>query len=76
MSASAKGLTLNDNAAFLLGTDLDKSVSVTNTSEAKAYVTLDVTSTPIAPPETLSSGFKIEKTIYGLSGDILDANKF
>ena len=76
VSTSAKGLTLNDNAAFLLGTDLDKTVSVTNTSEAKAYVTLDVTSTPIAPPETLSSGFKIEKTVYGLSGDILDANKF
>ena len=71
VTATAKGLTLVDNAAALLGSDLSKSKSVKNTSKSRAFVTVDVTSTPTQPPEPLSAGFSISKTLFSMSGDKL-----
>lgn len=73
VSATAKGLTLSDNSASFLGADLTSSMSVKNTSKTRAYLTLDLTSTPTQPPETLSAGFSISKTLYSLTGDELSA---
>lgn len=61
VSVEAKGLQLTDNAGSILGTDLRKSLSVKNTGEKRAYLTLDVTSTPTQAPEVISSGFTIKK---------------
>ena len=63
------------NAASILGTDLRKSISIKNTGEGSAYLTLDVTSTPIAPPETIAAGFSIEKTLYTLDGEAVTTGK-
>lgn len=71
VTASATGLTLSNNSASFLGTDLSESMSVTNTSDTKAYLTLDVTSTPIQAPEVLSSGFSISKSLYTFDGKSL-----
>lgn len=72
VSAKGKGLKLTDNAASILGTDLKQSVSVTNTGAERAYLTLDISSTPTTPPKVLSSGFTITKNVYTLSGKELD----
>ncbi|MEP3655162.1 MAG: alpha-2-macroglobulin [Litorimonas sp.] len=71
ISASAKGLTLSNNSVAFLGSALNDNMSVTNTSQSRAYLTLDVTSTPIQSPETLAAGFSISKSLYSLSGDVL-----
>jgi len=69
VTASAKGLTLTDNAASFLGSDINGNMSVKNTSKTRAYLTLDMTATPTQAPETLSSGFSITKSLYALSGE-------
>jgi len=74
VTAKARGLQLTDNTASLLGTDLRKSLSIENTGEARAYLTLDVTSTPTRKPEALSSGFTIKKTIYTLDGEVVSSD--
>ena len=74
VTASAKGLTLLDNSASFLGTDLSSTMSVKNTSISRAYLTLDVTSTPTDIPEILSSGFSISKSLYSLSGETLSSD--
>ena len=71
VTASAKGLTLVDNAAALLGPDLSKSISVKNTSKTRAFLTVDVTSTPTQAPEPLSAGFSISKTLFSMTGEKL-----
>jgi len=70
MTASVK---LTENAASLLGTDLKKSISIENTGAGRAYITLDVTSTPISSPEVISAGFSIEKKLYSLDGKAMSA---
>ena len=75
VSTEAKGIELVQNAAAILGTDLRKSISIKNTGEGSAYLTLDVTSTPIAPPETIAAGFSIEKTLYTLDGEAVTTGK-
>jgi uncharacterized protein YfaS (alpha-2-macroglobulin family) len=73
VSANAEGFKLSDNAASFLGTALDKSMSIENTGRSRAYLTLDLTSTPIQSPEILSSGFSIEKSVYSMSGKALSS---
>jgi len=73
ISARAKGVKLTENAASLLGTDLKKSISIENTGAGRAYITLDVTSTPISSPEVISAGFSIEKKLYSLDGKAMSA---
>ena len=75
VSSSAKGMTLIDNAGALNGMDLDGTISIENTGQTPAYVTLDITSTPTQPPEVLNSGFTIEKSIYDMSGKALTADQ-
>jgi len=74
VTASAKGLTLVDNSASLLGSDLTDKMSIKNTSDTRAYLTLDMTSTPTKAPETLSSGFSINKSLYSMSGQALSVD--
>ena len=72
VSVKSEGVKLNDNAASLLGTALSSPITVTNTGDSRAYLTLDLTSTPTQPPETLSTGFSITKSIYSFSGQALN----
>ena len=73
VTTSASGLTLTNNAANFLGSDITNSMSVKNTSETRSYLTLDMTATPTSAPETLSSGFSITKSLYSMSGEKLSA---
>lgn len=68
VKVTAKNLDLNNRAASLLGTDLAESPSVKNTGSERAYVTLDVTSTPFDAPDNLSTGFTVTKTLYTMKG--------
>jgi len=73
ISARASGLKLTKNSANFLGSDLNSSMSIKNTGKSPAYLTLDITSTPVQSPEILSSGFSISKTVYSMTGDPLSA---
>ena len=73
-SASATGLTLTDNGASFLGADLKNEISIQNTGDEKAFLTIDFASIPVAPPEPLSEGFTIEKSLYSLTGEKLSAD--
>ena len=70
-SATATGVTLTDNGASFLGPKLKNTISIQNTGDEKAFLTIDFASLPIAPPEPLSEGFTIEKSIYSLTGETL-----
>jgi uncharacterized protein YfaS (alpha-2-macroglobulin family) len=72
-SASATGVTLKENGASFLGTDLKDRISIQNTGDEKAFLTLDFTSIPIAPPQPLSEGFTIKKSIFSLTGEALSS---
>jgi uncharacterized protein YfaS (alpha-2-macroglobulin family) len=68
VDVKTKNLKLENKTASLLGTDVARSPSLENTGDAKAYVTLDVTSTPMTPPETISTGFTVTKALYTTKG--------
>ncbi|GGX59097.1 alpha-2-macroglobulin [Litorimonas cladophorae] len=68
VKVETKNLTLENKATSFLGTDLVRSPSVKNTGDAKAFVTLDITSTPETATETVSAGFAVTKTLYTPKG--------
>ncbi len=68
VSVKTKNLSLEKGAANLLGTDIASKPSIENTGDARAYITIDVTSTPTQAPEAISSGFTVEKHLYTMKG--------
>lgn len=68
VNIATKNVVLENKAVSLLGTDLVRSPTLENKGDAKAYVTLDVTSTPMKAPKSVSTGFTVEKTLYTPKG--------
>lgn len=73
VSVKTKNLNLVERSARLLGTDLKETSSIRNTGKARAYATIDVTSTPVDAPEILSTGFTVKKTMFSINGEGVSA---
>jgi uncharacterized protein YfaS (alpha-2-macroglobulin family) len=55
--------------------DLKGSLKVTNTGDAPLQAVITVTGAPLAPEPAAEKGFKIERTFYTLSGEVVDPSK-
>lgn len=75
VSVSATGFALDNQAASLLGPQLTNRAVIKNTGDETAYVMLDIEATPITPPEPISSGFNVSKSILSMTGKALTENE-
>ena len=57
---------------ILRPTDLQSPLKVTNTGEGSLQAVVTVSGAPLVPEPAADKGFKIERTNYTLSGDVID----
>jgi len=69
INITSKGVKLTQNSASILGTDLRRKPSFHNKGQTRAYLTVDMTSTPTKSPDPIKSGFEISKSLYSITGD-------
>ncbi len=76
ISISAEGATVerrgNSSLASLYGTDLDDEPAFTNNSTQKVWASVAVQGPPMSPPEAISEGFVVRKTLFTTDGEKVD----
>ena len=62
------------NTSHFNGEDLANTPSFTNQGEGTVYASVIYSGAPKTSPAPMASGFKLDKTIFSMSGKVIDAN--